>query len=175
MVRNCRGVMFVLISLPSSMLACFSYHKCSVHFEQLQKHWTVNQNSYLEIMARLCDVVCQARPILWPDAWCPTTVRLFMTHLLLDTKLTMTLENPLHSQALVPCGFWLFPELKTGSNSYRFSNTANIHRHVMDIPKKHPRREIPAMFWTVAISAHTVHCCARSLHNSARNFLCACA
>lgn len=61
-----------------------------------------------------------------------------MTHFLLDTKLTMTLENPLHSQALVPCGFWLFPDLKTGSNSFRSSNTANIHRHVMGILKSIP-------------------------------------
>jgi hypothetical protein len=61
---------------------------------------------------------------------------LFMTHLLLDTKLTF--ENPSHSQALAPCGFWLFPEMKTGLNSYGFSGTANNHRHVMNILKSIP-------------------------------------
>jgi len=69
---------------------------------------------------------------------CPTTMRLFMTHLLSDTKQTVTLENPLHLQALMPCGFWLLPELKTGLKSYGFSDTANIHRHVMDILKSIP-------------------------------------
>jgi hypothetical protein len=50
----------------------------------------------------------------------------------------MTLENPLHSQALAPFGFWLFPELKTGLNSYGFSDTANIHRHVTHTLKSIP-------------------------------------
>lgn len=57
---------------------------------------------------------------------------------MLDTKLTMKLDNPVHSQALAPCGLWLFPQLKTGLESYGFSDTANIQRHVMNILKSIP-------------------------------------
>jgi hypothetical protein len=47
----------------------FFYHKGIVHFEFLEQGRTVNQHSYLEILARLRVAVRRRRPELWPNAW----------------------------------------------------------------------------------------------------------
>lgn len=107
--------------------------------------------------------------------WCTTTMLLFVTHLLLDTKLIMKLNNPWHSQALAPCGFWLFPELKTSLNSYGFFRHCQHSQTCDGHPKKHPRREIPAMFWTVATSAqHNTQLCKGLTQQWQELFVCMC-
>jgi hypothetical protein len=155
------------------MLTCFSDHKCSVHFEQLQKRWKVNQNCYLVIMARLYDTVCQTRPELWPDAWMmyhnnasahDTLAFGHKTDNEIRRSMTFTSTGPMWFLA-IPWTEGCFEHLWIFRHC-QHSQTCDEH------PKKHPRREIPAMFWTVATSAHTVHSCARSLPNSDRNFLC---
>jgi histone-lysine N-methyltransferase SETMAR len=101
-----------------TMLICVFDHKGIVHFEFLELGQTVNQHCYLEILARLREVVRRRRPELWPDAWilhhdiAPAHNTLTVQEFLAK-KSIMKLDHPLYLPDLAPCSFWLFPKLKT--------------------------------------------------------------
>jgi histone-lysine N-methyltransferase SETMAR len=105
----------------------------------------VNQHYYLEILARLREVVRRRRPELWPDAWIlhhdnalahdALAVREFLAK-----KSIMKLDHPPYSPDLAPCDFWLFPKLKTALKGHRFSDIADDH------PAEHSRKGVPEMF-----------------------------
>jgi len=56
-----------------------------------------------------------------------------------------------------------------------FSDTANIHRHVMDTLKSIPEERFQQCSEQWQHQLNTIHSCARDLPNSDRNFLCVCA
>jgi histone-lysine N-methyltransferase SETMAR len=78
-----------------------------VHFEFLEQGRTVNQNFYLEILARLREAVCRRRPELWSDAWIlhqdnALAHAAFALLEFLDKNSIMKLNHPPHSPDLAP-------------------------------------------------------------------------
>jgi transposase len=92
---------------------------------------TVNQHSYLEVLARLREAVRRRRPELWPDSWilhygnAPAHDALAFREFLAK-KLILKLDRPPYSPDLAPCNFWLFPKLKTALKG-RHSGTCDDH------------------------------------------------
>lgn len=98
-------------------------------------------------MARLCDAVCQTRPKLWPDAW-------MMPHNNASVHDTLAVGHKTDSDIRKSITFtstdamWFFATPRTEDwfeklwifRHGQHSQTRDGH------PKKHPRREIPAMF-----------------------------
>jgi hypothetical protein len=73
-----------------------------VHFEFIEQGRTVNQHCYLEILARLREVVRRRRHELWPDAWISHHDNALVHDALavrefLDKKSIIQLDHPQHS------------------------------------------------------------------------------
>jgi hypothetical protein len=122
-----------------------------VFFEFLEQGRTVNQHSYLEILARLHEAVHQRRPELWPDVWIlhhdsalahdALTVWEFLAK-----KFIMKLDHPPYSPDLAPSDFWLFPELKTALKGHRFSDIADVQEHATTVPQSIPEEGFQICF-----------------------------
>jgi transposase len=129
----------------------FFYHKGIVHFEFLEQGRTVNQHCYLEILARLREVVRRRRPELWPVAWilhhdsAPAHDMLAVRELLAK-KSILKLVYPPYSPDLALCDFWLLPKLKNALKGHRFADIANIQGHATTILKSIPEEEFQKCF-----------------------------
>jgi hypothetical protein len=102
-----------------------------VHFDFIERALTVNQHWYLEILARLREVVSRRRPELWPDV-CILHHGNTLAHdalvvrEVLAKKSIIKLDHPPYSPDLSPCDFWLFKKLKTALKGHRLSDIADI-------------------------------------------------
>jgi histone-lysine N-methyltransferase SETMAR len=122
-----------------------------VHFEFLEQGQIVNQHCYLEILARLCEAVCQRKPELWSDAWilhhdnAPAPDMLIVWEFLAK-KSIMKLDHPPYSPNLAQSDFRLFPKLKTALKGHRFSDTADIQGHATTSLQSIPEEEFQKCF-----------------------------
>jgi transposase len=102
---------------------------------------TVNQLSYLEILARLNEAVHRRRPELWPDAWilrndnAPAHDALAVREFWVK-KSIMQLERIPYSPDLAPSDIWLSPKLKTALKGRHCQHSGTCNDH----PKEHSRR-----------------------------------
>jgi hypothetical protein len=127
------------VTIPSEDNAhLFFDHKGIVHFEFLEQGRTVNQHCYLEILAGLRGAVHRRRPELWPHAWIlhhdsASAHDALADREVLAKKSIMKLDHPPYLPNLAPCDSWLLPKLKTTMKGHRFSDIADIQRHVTTI------------------------------------------
>jgi hypothetical protein len=122
------------------MFNCFFDHQGTVHFKFLEQGQTVNQNCYLEILARLCEAV-PGEDLNFGLMHDVLTVREFLAK-----KSILKLDHPPDSPHLTPCDFWLFPKFKTALKGHRFSDINDIQRHATTILKDIPEEVFQKCF-----------------------------
>jgi hypothetical protein len=81
----------------------------------------MNQHCYLEILARLCEAVCQRRPDAWilHRDYAPAHDVLAVQDFL-GRKFILTLNHPPYLRDLAMWHIWQFPELKTSLKGHIF-------------------------------------------------------
>jgi len=100
-------------SQVKTMLACSFDYKGIVHYEFIAQGQTVNQQCYLEVLARLRESVRRKRPELWPDNWIlqydntPAQVALRVCEFLVMNSITKMVHPP-YSPDLAPAIFGSF-------------------------------------------------------------------
>jgi histone-lysine N-methyltransferase SETMAR len=87
----------------------------------------MNQQCYLEVLARLQISVQRKILKLWPDKWilhhdnAPAHYSSRVLEFLVKKSFTKMDHSP-YSPDLAPCNFWLFPKLKNALKGQRFAD-----------------------------------------------------
>ena len=100
------------------MLTCFFNSRGIVHHEYVPEGQTINKDYYLEILRRLRDAVRRKRPDRWTGKnWqlhhdnAPAHPADVIKSFLAKNNMALV-RQPTYSPHLVPCHFWLFPQVK---------------------------------------------------------------
>jgi hypothetical protein len=103
----------------------------------------MNKNCYLEIIGSLCQALCQARSELWPDAW-------MMHHNKASVHVGHKTDNEIRQSSTFtstgPMWFVAIPTTEDWFGKLWIFRHCKHSKTCDEYPKKHPRREIPAMF-----------------------------
>jgi hypothetical protein len=98
------------------MLITFLGVKGIVHFEFIPQGQTVNQ-TYVEILRQLCEVICRERPELWTNDWIlnhdnAPVHKVLSVKQFVAQKSISEMELLPHSPDLALNDFWPFPKIK---------------------------------------------------------------
>ena len=117
------------------MLTVFCDCNDVLHCEFLSQYRTVNKEYYLEVLRRLCEVICQKRTELWNNQSsilhhdkAPADT-LMLVHELLAKNKTVVMPQAPYSPDLAPADFFLFPKLKTPMKGKSFATIEVIKRN----------------------------------------------
>ena len=121
-----------------------------VHFEFLPQGQTVNQTVYKEFLRHLVRSVRNKRRSLW-EAHAGThgrfiTITLLSIRQFLAERNIATLKHPPYFPNLAPCGFFLFPKIKSVLKGPYFSDIDSIQMATTTELKKIPENAFQECF-----------------------------
>ena len=136
------------------MLTVFFDWEGVTHHEYTLQAKQLIRSNYLHVLHWLRDAIWQKQPQLWAAGdWqlhhnnTPAHTSHLVQSVLAKHQITQVFQH-LYSQDLMPCDFWLFPELKSPLKGKRFQTIDEIQENRTEQLMTVPTKDF-TVFWTV--------------------------